>query len=91
MDLVLAGIGDAALLGRYIEEIRRAITADCDTTITFDPLSAVAVACHVQLALRHSDNFGPSAAMARSFVGQVIAAFADYPAIREVIDLGWHE
>lgn len=91
MDLVLASISDVALLGRYMAEIRRAIAADCPTTITFDPLSAVAVACHVQLALRHSDNLGPSAAMARFFVGQIAAAFADYPAIGDVIERGWHE
>ena len=89
------GLGAAtrkeALLVLYAQEIVQAVDSHCRPTAALDPLAAVAVIGHLQFALRHVDREGAAAVMVRRFVDDLAAAFAEYPAVTEVIRRGWHQ
>ena len=57
--------------------------------LKLSPLDAWVAVSHIQLALRHPKNLGPSSTIARSVAERLIAAVATTPALREIANLGF--
>lgn len=55
-----------------------------------DALTAWCILSHLQLALRHPDNTGPTAQTAREVAEQIIATLTEPgTALRQVAEMGW--
>ncbi len=52
-------------------------------------LQAWTIFCQIQLALRHPENTGPTANIARAIAIQLARALAPTPALAEVAKRGW--
>lgn len=58
-------------------------------TLDLDAATAFTVLGHLQLALRHPDNDGPAAAVARAVAIEIQAQVAVTPALAQVAAAGW--
>jgi hypothetical protein len=89
MDLIHHIKGDEPLFERFSEEFRALCLDPQPIKLLLSKLQAWALFSELQLALRHPDNKGSAAEIARHFAAQLQKKVATTPALAEVAKRGW--
>lgn len=87
-DPIVAAMTDAELFRDFSADFR-ALRERPDLRIELRATAAWVVMAQLQLALRHPDNVGEGAAIARRFAHELQRAVANTPALRIVAEQGW--
>jgi hypothetical protein len=80
---------DDPLFEQFSEEFRALCLDPQPIELLLSKLQAWALFSELQLALRHPENNGPSAEIARHFAEQIQKKVATTPALAEVAKRGW--
>ena len=75
-----------------LEQFKSEMTAFCEgqpLSLMLSPIEAWALLSHVQLALRHPQNTGPTSQIARRWAETIQSRLVTGPAMSEVARRGW--
>lgn len=79
------------LENQFKKDFRELCGGDATITFGFTRLEAWVLFAHVQLALRHPGNKGPSAEIARKVAERIQKRVATTGALAEIARRGWHQ
>lgn len=76
---------------QFNSEFRNLMQDPQSVVLQLSKLQAWVLFCHLQLALRHPENSGPCAELAREIALMLEKALATSPALQQIAAMGWVE